>query len=76
MWLHDTETSEIRYFNTPEDVPGGYAILSHVWDQRGEQTFQDIQAIWVDYRKTAAAVFRDVSQKNGASSAMSLDNSS
>ena len=63
MWLHNTETSELHYFSTAEDVPGGYTILSHVWDQRGEQTFQEVQAIWVEYRK--ATVSRDVLHRNG-----------
>ena len=49
MWLHNTATLELRYFNSPEDVPGGYAILSHVWDPAGEQTFQEVQAIWTNY---------------------------
>ena len=44
MWLLSTKRAELRYFQTPQDVPGGYAILSHVW-QDNEQTFQDIQAL-------------------------------
>ena len=52
MWLHNTTTLELRYFNGPEDVPGGYAILSHVWDKVGEQSFQEFQAIWAEYKKT------------------------
>ena len=46
MWMLSTDRAELHYFNSPEDVPGGYAILSHVWakpPEPPEQTFQDIQ---------------------------------
>ncbi|EJF58106.1 hypothetical protein DICSQDRAFT_139748 [Dichomitus squalens LYAD-421 SS1] len=43
MWLLKTACAELEFFPTPESVPGGYAILSHVWDEH-ENTFQDIQA--------------------------------
>ena len=42
MWLLNTARAELRYFDGPEDVPGGYAILSHVW-QGNEQSFRDVQ---------------------------------
>ena len=56
MWLHNTKTLKLHYFETPEDVPWGYAILSHVWDKAGEQTFQEFQAIWAEHKsnKTSA----------------------
>ena len=44
MWLLNTARAELKFFSTPESVPGGYAILSHVWDAL-EQTFQDLQAL-------------------------------
>ncbi|PIL33591.1 hypothetical protein GSI_04214 [Ganoderma sinense ZZ0214-1] len=44
MWLLSTDRAELHYFASPEDVPGGYAILSHVWDKE-EQTFQDLQRL-------------------------------
>ena len=44
MWLLNTSRAELDFFPTPESVPGGYAILSHVWDEH-ERTFQDLQAI-------------------------------
>ena len=44
MWLLSTDRAELHYFNKPEDVPGGYAILSHVW-QGKEQSFQEIQTL-------------------------------
>ena len=44
MWLLNTARAELKFFPTPESVPDGYAILSHVWDDH-EQTFQDLQAI-------------------------------
>ncbi|KAI8978322.1 heterokaryon incompatibility protein-domain-containing protein [Trametes punicea] len=44
MWLLRTSTAELEYFNGPDDVKGGYAILSHVW-QGCEQSFQELQAL-------------------------------
>ena len=59
MWLHNTATLELRYFNSPDDVPEGYAILSHVWDKNGEQTFQEVQAIWTEYKLNELSHVRD-----------------
>ncbi|KAJ3005176.1 hypothetical protein NUW54_g4461 [Trametes sanguinea] len=44
MWLLSTRNLQLVYFNGPADVPGGYAILSHVW-QAKEQSFQDIKQL-------------------------------
>ncbi len=44
MWLLSTDRAELHRFHGPECVPGGYAILSHVWEGE-EQTFQQIQAL-------------------------------
>lgn len=44
MWLLNTARAELKFFPGPSSVPGGYAILSHVWDEH-EQSFQDIQAL-------------------------------
>ncbi|KAI0369064.1 HET-domain-containing protein [Pilatotrama ljubarskyi] len=45
MWLLSTDArAQLKYFNGPKDVPGGYAALSHVWKGH-EQSFQDVQAI-------------------------------
>ena len=44
MWLLSTDRAELHHFSSPEAVPGGYAILSHVWGLE-EQTFQDVQRI-------------------------------
>ncbi|KAI0629459.1 heterokaryon incompatibility protein-domain-containing protein [Trametes polyzona] len=44
MWLLRTATAELQYFNSPGDVKGGYAILSHVW-QENEQSFQELQTL-------------------------------
>ena len=41
MWLLSTDRAELRFFVSAESVPGGYAILSHVWDAT-EQSFQDL----------------------------------
>ncbi|RDX49355.1 HET-domain-containing protein [Lentinus brumalis] len=44
MWLLSTDSAELSYFQTPQNVPGGYAILSHVW-QDNEQSFQELRAL-------------------------------
>ena len=44
MWLLSSCRAELKFFVAPEHVPGGYAILSHVWDDY-EETFQDIQCL-------------------------------
>ena len=51
MWLLDTRTLRLHYFQSPEQVKEGYAVLSHVWDAE-EQGFQDIQEI---HRRSDAA---------------------
>ena len=33
MWLLSTDTARLHCFPSPELVPNGYAILSHVWDE-------------------------------------------
>ena len=44
MWLLTTKSAQLRFFARPEDVPGGYAILSHVWGSPSEEdTFQQVQ---------------------------------
>ena len=45
MRLINTKTLKVEFFVSPEHVPGGYAILSHCWEQDGEQTFKDIESI-------------------------------
>ena len=47
MWLLSTDRAELCHFASPEAVPGGYAILSHVWGHE-EQTFQDVQRILLE----------------------------
>ena len=44
MRLLSTDRAELHDFAAPEDVPGGYAILSHVWGKQ-EQSFQDIKLL-------------------------------
>ena len=39
MWLLHTDNAVLQYFASTEEVPGGYAILSHIWDAQ-EDTFQ------------------------------------
>ena len=45
MWLLSTDRAELRFFVEPEDVPQGYAILSHLWGPT-ETLFQDIRSIY------------------------------
>lgn len=42
MYVLSSDRAELHYFPSPEAVPGGYAILSHVWGE-DEQTFKDVQ---------------------------------
>ena len=42
MWLLNTKTGILRHFYHPQDVPGGYAILSHAWGP-AEDTFQCVK---------------------------------
>ncbi|KAH9936733.1 HET-domain-containing protein [Epithele typhae] len=39
MWLLGTARANLVFFPQPEDVPGGYVILSHTWGEK-EDTFQ------------------------------------
>ncbi|KAI0653290.1 hypothetical protein C8Q70DRAFT_1059452 [Cubamyces menziesii] len=50
MWLLDTTCYTLHLKQDVTEIP--YAILSHVWDQRGEQTFQDVQAIHASVRQS------------------------
>ena len=50
MWVLSTNRAELHWFPSPEEVPDGYAALSHVWNSRPEdgppeQSFQDLQRI-------------------------------
>ena len=44
MWVLSTSRAELHFFPSPEEVPDGYATLSHVWDKK-EQSFQDVRKI-------------------------------
>ncbi len=44
MWFLSTDRAELNFFPSPENVPEGYAALSHVWDKE-EQSFQDVRKI-------------------------------
>lgn len=44
MWLLSTDSLKLVYFDRIDAIEGGYAILSHVWDD-SEQSFQDIQKL-------------------------------
>ncbi|KAH9936759.1 heterokaryon incompatibility protein-domain-containing protein [Epithele typhae] len=48
MWLLGTARANLVFFPQPEDVPGGYVILSHTWlgEYEGkEDTFQKVQKL-------------------------------
>ncbi|RPD78549.1 HET-domain-containing protein [Lentinus tigrinus ALCF2SS1-7] len=49
MWVLSTNRAELHFFPSPEEVPDGYAALSHVWNKPGdgppEQSFQDLRKI-------------------------------
>ena len=51
MWMLSTSSAELVYFESPEDVPGGYVVLSHVWDKT-EMTYQDLRDAQAHYRAT------------------------
>ena len=72
MWLHNTATLELCRFNTPEEVPGGYAILSHVWDAAGEQDFQEFQAIWAEHKLNKKTARSDVDDGASVSARVEL----
>ncbi|PIL23437.1 hypothetical protein GSI_14748 [Ganoderma sinense ZZ0214-1] len=57
MWLIDTDTIQHRWVHDPAQIR--YAILSHVWDRNGEQTFQDIQRIHAERRLAESSVVQD-----------------
>ncbi|KAH9918564.1 HET-domain-containing protein [Epithele typhae] len=44
MWLLGTARANLVFFPRTEDVPGGFAILSHTW-QDDEDTFQNVQLL-------------------------------
>ena len=55
MWLLSTDRAELHEFPSPETVPEGYAILSHVWETDiEEQTFQVTQLLREICAKTGA----------------------
>ncbi|KAH9936797.1 heterokaryon incompatibility protein-domain-containing protein [Epithele typhae] len=46
MWLLETARANLVFFPQPEDVPGGYVILSHTWlESEEEETFQKVQKL-------------------------------
>ncbi|KAH9903264.1 hypothetical protein C8Q73DRAFT_785866 [Cubamyces lactineus] len=47
MRLLDTETGRFLEIANPTDLP--YAILSHTWDPKGEQTYQDVRKVQATY---------------------------
>ena len=64
MWLLNTHTAELKFFSGPDEAPGGYAILSHVWGNPGpvwnpnrtpdeEDTFQKVQSAFQEFQENA-----------------------
>ncbi len=68
MWLLSTDRAELHRFYNPEDVPGGYAILSHVWD-KDEQSFRDIQELRILCSNSAS----DLASRNALGPVMSTN---
>ena len=74
MWLLSTHTAELKFFSSPDKVPGGYAILSHVWgnpacDEDGiriekspdeEETFQNVRSAFEESQEKSRT-FEDIS---------------
>ena len=52
MWLLSTDRAELHEFLSPDAVPGGYAILSHVWDEE-EETFEETRLVNERIRESA-----------------------
>ncbi|KAI0640790.1 heterokaryon incompatibility protein-domain-containing protein [Trametes meyenii] len=57
MWLLNTTTYRHHFEVSPANVL--YATLSHVWDHKGEDSFQDIQTIHAAARATFATTPTD-----------------
>ncbi|EIW58146.1 HET-domain-containing protein, partial [Trametes versicolor FP-101664 SS1] len=53
MRLLNTRTGQFHWVDSPEKTR--YAILSHVWRQEGEQTYQDLLALQVDVNASRSA---------------------
>ena len=67
MWLLNTKTATLRQFRCPEDVPGGYAILSHVWGKMEEEdTFEAV--------KNATKMWEENAARNNTSSSLEESN--
>ncbi|KAH9920851.1 uncharacterized protein BXZ73DRAFT_1836, partial [Epithele typhae] len=43
MWALTTHNATLTRFDAPEDIPDGYAIISHVWTSQ-EDSFQHVQS--------------------------------
>ncbi|KAI0366867.1 HET-domain-containing protein [Pilatotrama ljubarskyi] len=70
MWLLNTNDMELRWFHNPPDKHGEdrYAILSHVWDQAGEQTFQEVKDILATAKTSSSRVERSLQPGEGCPS--------
>ena len=70
MWLLSTDRAELQFFPTVEAAQQQvYAILSHVWDASGEQTFQQTQELRAQCQRTGA-IPRDLSSHKVRESCM------
>ena len=59
MWLLSTDRAELHSFSSPEAVSEGYVILSHVWLQEGEDTFQKLQELKKRSRQQSIGSFAE-----------------
>ncbi len=68
MWVLSTDRAELHSFPSPEDVPDGYAALSHVWNTKPEdgpreQSFKDVRRIQKRCKKNRTNPRNSVCQK-------------
>ena len=66
MWLLNTANAELHHFASPDEVPDGYAILSHAWGE-DEQTFQDLKRISKRCKLSAEALKKTESPRKDTS---------
>ena len=44
MWLLNAISKRLEFFNSQDEVPGGYAILSHTWGEE-EVSFDEVSTL-------------------------------
>ena len=67
MRLLDTLTGEFKEVNDTKGAP--YAILSHVWDPQGEQTYDELRKIQASCRLSVSGSTAQASHQRSLVSA-------